>query len=466
MMITSKGLAKRRRRRRVTQDGQLIPPDPAECLDAVLCHTVNQRRQRTKGGRVVGVPRESQMLSTVLKDGLWKGNRCFVIGGGPSLEDFDWSLLKGELVIGANRAFEFCDPAVIYSMDARYWRWIEKGTFGQDVTERFRDYPGYKIWLNTAANCYPEDILLVPCTGADSISESLADGLGGGGNSGYGALNLALCLGADPIYLLGYDMGHGSDKKQTWFHGGYPTIQDVNVYEGFRKPYNKFADNINQRARVINLNTDSGLRCFPFGFLEDVKMVEHPLLISYYTKGTGYEKEVIRLIRSAYRWGIEHDIEGIPSLGSWQQNTQFKAKFIKQKMEKHPDRNLLFVDADGCFCARPALLDNMEDVDIAVHYRKRGERPEGGEELLSGTLFLRNTEGARRLVDLWIKRNSERPGDWDQRTLEVVVEQNQGIKVGRLPAEYCCIYDKMAKDVPEPVIEHFQASRRLRVEVG
>ena len=48
-------------------------------------------------------------LSNILCDGAWKGQRCFVIGGGPSLNNVDLAYLKDELVIGVNRAFERID---------------------------------------------------------------------------------------------------------------------------------------------------------------------------------------------------------------------------------------------------------------------------------------------------------------------------------------------------------------------
>jgi hypothetical protein len=40
------------------------------------------------------------------------------------------------------------------------------------------------------------------------------------------------------------------------------------------------------------------------------------------------------------------------------------------------------------------------------------------------------------------------------------------INVFRMPREYTCIFDYRANRGAQPVIEHFQASRKLKSEVG
>jgi len=462
MILTTKGLG----RRRHGVAGQPVKPlrrkpPPYKSAMVTMRDVIPRRRQRPRRRTVA--PRTAaswgpRELHAVLPGGSWKGHRCFVVGGGPSLREFDWSRLKGELVIGVNRAFEECDPAIIFSMDTRLWSWVEKGKFGEVLQKRFVEYPGLKVWLDTAHAPFPEDILTVKCIGYHQLSRDLAGGLGSGGNSGYGALNLALCLGADPIYLLGFDM-KGEKGKQAWFHSGYPIVQKENVYRKFRSTFEQYADEINKWAKVINLSSNSDLRCFPFGKIEDVEPADHPVVISYYTKDTGYAVEVKRLRRSLYVHGLEHDVVGVDSLGSWQANTHYKAAFIRNMLKKYPSRALLFLDADAAVCKYPELFVGMTDIDIAVHFRH-------GKELLSGTLYFRNTEATRTLVDNWIALNDANPSVWEQKNLATVLEKMDGIRVHRLPPEYCCIFDTMIKESGDPVIEHYQASRRLKKGAG
>ncbi len=40
-------------------------------------------------------------------------------------------------------------------------------------------------------------------------------------------------------------------------------------------------------------------------------------------------------------------------------NTQYKAKFIAGMMEKHPKRNILWLDVDSSICQYPAILQRF-----------------------------------------------------------------------------------------------------------
>jgi len=215
-------------------------------------------------------------LYTVLPDDSWRGRRCFVVGAGPSLKGFDFDRLRGELSIGVNRAIESFSPSIWFSADSRFIRWIETGELRGGLRDRFRNYKdGLKCLVTTSAGYYAEDIFtLLPANSGGRLSSSMREGIfsgrGRGCNSGLGALNLALCLGADPIYLLGFDMKGGSDGMQTWYHSNYPVIQSADVYPDFIRAFESVAEEAAKKADIINLNSDSTLRCFPFGCIEGV----------------------------------------------------------------------------------------------------------------------------------------------------------------------------------------------------
>lgn len=412
-------------------------------------------------------------------DGMWKGGRCWVIGGGGSLKDFDWERLRGELVIAVNRAWEplwriGIVPPIVFSMDNRFWKWS---------LESWQHVPGYtehearvlsqidsaKIWNNVAIQQkgHPfkrHDVINVPCLGKEFWGTSLDTGLGGGGNSGFGALNLACILGADPVYLLGFDM-HGEDGRAAHFHGGYPDrSQRSHIYRNkFLPTFLKHAEAIKSRHRVVNLYRGSALRCFEFGDVEDVPTrspESTPVFLAYWTTGTGYGDLVPRLRRSMVRHGLEYEITEVPNLGSWQRNTQHKAVVIRDAMGRYPGRPVVYVDIDAEITRYPAEFFRPSFIDahdFAVHWRKG----RGMAELLSGTLWLRNNSASRALVAAWIEENRRCPDVFDQRNLAKVWEKwrSRGRWVD-LPADYCAIFDKgMSTD---PVILHHQASRTLK----
>jgi len=206
-------------------------------------------------------------LSEVLPEGSWKGRSCFIVGGGPSLRQFDFSLLDGRLSIGINRAFERFWPTILFAMDVRVLNWIRQGLYGEACRQRFEEYQGLKVWCLLYGAKLPDDVYIVKAFGNFLTSQrqwgtSYAQGLGTGNNSGYAALNLAFILGADPIYLLGYDMKHEGDRSH--WHGGHPIKQTVEQVESFRLHFYRAYRKLRDAGRtVINLNPDSALPRFP-----------------------------------------------------------------------------------------------------------------------------------------------------------------------------------------------------------
>jgi hypothetical protein len=213
-------------------------------------------------------------LTDVLADGAWRGNSCFIIGGGPSLVGFDFNRLRGRgKIIVINKGFTavpFAD--VLFFMDhMSFYRRLLTEKFGPESIKAWRAFAGIKAFLNLRGRATEGDIYSIRSLGRFGISPSLARGLFHGGNSGYGAINLALCLGAAPIYLLGYDMRYAPDGETHW-HGGYNQGQPQRIYEGFRQRVDQLGDLINGRwpGRVINCNPRSALRNFPKVDLEKV----------------------------------------------------------------------------------------------------------------------------------------------------------------------------------------------------
>jgi hypothetical protein len=184
------------------------------------------------------------------------------------------------------------------------------------------------------------------------------------------------------------------------------------------------------------------------------------VVVSAYTRNSGYEKEVENLIKSCKHVGLkETDICGYETRGNWEANCQYKAEFLKEKLDLHK-KPVVWVDADAVFREYPKLFHELT-CDLAAH--KRAPRQGRPIELLSGTLFFNHTDNAKRIIDQWIATNKTSPKVWDQKTLQKVVEQNEGkLNFELLPPEYCKIFDLMKKQVENPVIEHFQASRKYK----
>jgi hypothetical protein len=185
-------------------------------------------------------------------------------------------------------------------------------------------------------------------------------------------------------------------------------------------------------------------------------MTTLPIVCCFFTLSTIYEREAARLRCSLDRFGLEYDLQGIPSRGDWTANTHYTATFCLEMQEKHAGRPVIYLDADAFLWKRPELLLtlNPADTDIAFHLRQ-------GVELLNGTVWFANNDASRAVCARHAELCKLRPTFRDeQRFLKQAIDELKP-RCTLLPATLCWIADIMAQDLGdrEPQIEHLQASR-------
>jgi hypothetical protein len=185
-----------------------------------------------------------------------------------------------------------------------------------------------------------------------------------------------------------------------------------------------------------------------------------PIFVSHYTIGTPYEKEVELLKKSLEKFDLDFHIEGIISMGSWRENSNWCAYQVRELMDRYPDRSILRLDADAIIKKMPVVLRDIKEDVGAVFWKNSKLRKEG--ELLGGTLFFNCTEKTRWLVNKWVEAIERNPRVRNGDALQILLKENEDVKVKWLPLSYCCIFDSMRPEVPEPVILHNQASRRFK----
>lgn len=193
------------------------------------------------------------------------------------------------------------------------------------------------------------------------------------------------------------------------------------------------------------------------------------LIVGYYTDS--YKSYVDTLKQSCEEHACPCYFEHIQDQGGWYKNTQYKPTFLMSMLDKFPDIDaFIYIDVDAVIKRFPILFDRLEnypDIQFAAHildhtkYRRKNHPP----ELLSGTLYMKNTQYVREVLERWQEACSSDSQIWDQRALALVLSENQYFN---LPEEYCTIFDYMCT-VQNPVIVHYQASRKhkkITVETG
>jgi len=236
---------------------------------------------------------------------IWS-DKCYIIGGGPSLMDtfnIPVNLRKGivnktmplsclepflmqilsERCIGVNNsAFISLLVDVLFFSDYKWWQW-HKTTI--------RDFKGLKYTMRNQMSNYPKECDLQNIKICDTYkSRGLANTpnkICWNNNSGASSINLATQLGAKRIFLIGFDM---NVCEETNWHGKHPDAKDYNLksvmskkaggktfeeylkskYHRHMSPFKAIkrdADSLG--IEIYNLNADSKIKQFPFITLND-----------------------------------------------------------------------------------------------------------------------------------------------------------------------------------------------------
>jgi len=189
----------------------------------------------------------------------WEGQDAFVIGGGPSLKSFDYDLLVGRNVIGCNDA---------YKLGAKICGWCHFGDSDWFLKHRSR-LLGYGGRISTSLyDLLNNDFGVLVVRRKDNGVH--LDAVGWNGNTGTGALNLALLAGATRVFLLGFDR---KTEEETGDSNWHENEVDRRTQDEWRDIYGRFLSNDAKvvedckrkfpKAQVFNANPDSLMKGFP-----------------------------------------------------------------------------------------------------------------------------------------------------------------------------------------------------------
>lgn len=187
----------------------------------------------------------------------WRGQAAAIVASGPSTKKAGIELLRGRLrVIAIKENVDLCPWAdVVYGCDAAWWK-NKRG---------LTDYSGLKVAFDTALRGCFRDINLIDVRGkVDRILLDEPGVVGGGGNSGFQAVNLAAQFGASRILLVGFDL---HDRSGLHWYGrnvgqGRNNPNEDN-FRRWRLAFEASADDfVKAGMDVVNASPISALKCF------------------------------------------------------------------------------------------------------------------------------------------------------------------------------------------------------------
>jgi len=183
---------------------------------------------------------------------IWDGKTIAVLATGPSLTAEAVEKVRRLPCIAVNDAYRLAPWAeILFAMDSRWWRHNDAAV---------AVFAGIKVSLAL------ED----PVAGVHTIKRSGEIGfdvrpnrIRTGGNSGYGAVHIAIQTGAARVLLLGFDM-HGDH-----FFGKHPAPLRNPKASKFAKWIGRFGALNGRGAQIVNCTPGSRLNAFPHVRLDD-----------------------------------------------------------------------------------------------------------------------------------------------------------------------------------------------------
>ena len=123
-----------------------------------------------------------------------RGLPGFIIGNGPSVNDYDISLLKDYFTVGINRAFKVLDPTILMWQDIELWM-TERAILPKLKAVKYSRNASDPRGIAYQFKLMPGPFRLAPNPMV----------LFGKGSTGPLAFEFVHSLGCDPIVLIGYD---------------------------------------------------------------------------------------------------------------------------------------------------------------------------------------------------------------------------------------------------------------------
>jgi hypothetical protein len=189
-------------------------------------------------------------ISEKFPSGSLEGKPAFIIGGGPSTAMVDLSLLKDQFTIGTNFIWKMFDCTIDMFADFTVVK------HRMMVNKKFNNSKSIKLLVDLDNNNWNH--YYTRAAGFMDHSTDV-DFIYHGSNTGFMAVQFALALKANPIYLIGIDFDIHEGKGHCFDEWGESGKYD-RVLDRFNKEFKLFCQYFLNGTNIINLSPISATR--------------------------------------------------------------------------------------------------------------------------------------------------------------------------------------------------------------
>lgn len=204
------------------------------------------------------------------------GQRCFIIGNGPSIRDTDLTLLRNEVTFGSNRIYLLFDQI---GFPTSYFLSVNRLVIEQCAQDIVKvPCPKFLGWHAHDHIEFTDDMMFLHSRPEVSFHTDITTGVWEGGTVTYVALQVAYYMGFDKVILVGVDHAfttQGTPHEVVISQGDDPNHFDPRYFgKGFRwqlpdlemseQAYRMAKDHFERAGReIVDATVGGKLRVFP-----------------------------------------------------------------------------------------------------------------------------------------------------------------------------------------------------------
>ena len=164
------------------------------------------------------------------------------------------------------------------------------------------------------------------------------------------------------------------------------------------------------------------------------------LIVGFFTPN--YQPLAAKFAESLKRQGLPHHLFAVEPSGDWSSETMRKPAIVLNAMKAYPDKTLILMDVD---CIVNGPLDELSNIvgnaDFSCFPTLRVKKFRGHSQrfsLSSRVMFVRPTDGARKLMEQWQAACRERPNlHGAERNLVLAFTRAVGVNFSPMPEDLC-----------------------------
>lgn len=188
---------------------------------------------------------------------IYKGQSVYVIGGGTSVAEHDLTVLRDKPVVGLNQAFAVIPEIINFCVfgDTAFFNFLESK---KELAKEFKGEFVTNVSLPRGVDSYEN----VSTFERDAFMNK-GKSFGWYGNTGVLGVELAITLGAERVYLLGFDNYNKNGLSHYHeYHKGEVSSEALNMFYSQFTRANKVWKMDYPNVEIINLNPNSRLDMF------------------------------------------------------------------------------------------------------------------------------------------------------------------------------------------------------------